>query len=62
MQFNSNDLAPYADFSRIMRNASSMKIRAGGVDHTGDFEMSIDDDNVVTIAFAGPAPRSRSKK
>ena len=57
MRFNTAELTPWADFLRIMNNARSLSVEAGGKTHTGEFDMDIDDDGCVTIAFPALAKK-----
>ena len=51
MKFHTDNLHPWADFLRILQNARSLVVKVGSFEYRGEFELSIDDDGQVTMAF-----------
>ncbi len=51
MKFHTDDLTPWADFLRIMQNARSLVVKVGKKRFAGEFDLSIDDEGRVTMAF-----------
>lgn len=62
MKFSGKDLAPWADFRRRMDQARSLRVTVGGKALAGDFDLDVDDDGVVTMAFPDqPKPKAKKK-
>ena len=56
MKFHTARLYPWADFLRMMQNAHAIRIMVGKTEYTGEFDMTINDDGLVTMAFKEKAP------
>lgn len=52
MKFNTSDLDTQIEYQSLMRRIKSLTVKVGGKSYTGDFELSADGENNVTLEFA----------
>lgn len=62
IEFEMKELAPWADIHRILANASSLTVVAGGVAYTARGKLEIDDRNNVTLTCFEPSRELRAKR